>query len=280
MLTSRDSAGSEEASGHGVLVQEFSIEEGCEFLNSMLVGMDMANAETRTVLAKINTAFHGYPLALAQVAAFIRNGGCSLAEFLDIFQDKKNSKAISSIPVDDYHTTLSTVWDLSFQRLPERSRQIIEILVYFDPDSIPRELLEKGCKSKTGIYSEVVNLEYMASPVELWAALKGLRGQSLIRTNHDLKTISIHRFLQAQAFESICLEPSRQRKSFEEALFLLSNFQPEFPNVTQHWSPYLFRESEMCRSHIQWLARCFLKSPSIFSGMENRLGRLIFECAS
>jgi hypothetical protein len=280
LITSRDSAGVGNVVVCGLLVPEFSIHEACEFLSSMLLDLDMADIETRVLLEGISTAFHGYPLALAQAAAFIRNGGCLLAEFLDIFQDNKHSKAIASIPVEDYHATLSTVWDLSFQRLPERSRQIIEILVYLDPDRVPWELLEKGCIPKITGGSEVMNLSYMANPVDLWAALMGLRGQSLIRTNSHLKTISIHRFLQEQAFERLCLESSRQRKAFEGSLFLLSNFQPEFPNVTHHWSPDLFKESEMCLPHIQRLAACFLQSPKVFAGLENKLGRLIFECAS
>ncbi|KAM7187759.1 hypothetical protein V8F20_010816 [Naviculisporaceae sp. PSN 640] len=96
------------------------------------------------MLEKISTTFHGYALALTQAAAFIRNGGCALADFLGIFRDKKHSNAIASIPVKDYHATLFTVWDLSFNSLSEQSRQILEMLVYFDQHSVPYELFEKG----------------------------------------------------------------------------------------------------------------------------------------
>lgn len=74
----------------------------------------------------------------------------------------------------------------------------------------------------------------MADPVSFWAALQNLRGQSLKRTNPELKTISIHRFLQDQGFNPLCAEPSSRRRAFEESLFLLNNRQPEFPNVTKH----------------------------------------------
>lgn len=117
-----------------------------------------------------------------------------------------------------------------------------------------------------------VTVEDMANPVDLWAALKGLRSQSFIRTNAQLRTISIHRFLHN--------EPSRRRKTFEESLFLLSNHQPEFPNVTQHWSPDLFRDLELCLAHIKRLAARFLEAPSIFAGLENKLGKPIFDFAS
>ncbi|KAK3361282.1 P-loop containing nucleoside triphosphate hydrolase protein [Lasiosphaeria ovina] len=257
LLTSRDSVGIGGVVRDGVIVPEFSIEEGCDFLSSLLQNANVMfnySSQTRALLEEISTAFHGYPLALAQAAAFIRNGGCSLSDFLGIFQDKKHSSAIASIPVEDYHATLFTVWDLSFQSLGAQSRQILEMLVYFDPDSIPYKLLEKG-------------YFYMANPVDLWAALKGLRSQSLIKTNPELRTISIHRFLQEQAFKRFCLEPSRRRKAFHESLFVLSNLQPEFPNVTQHWSPDLFRGSELCLAHIKRLAARFLESPGVFAGL-------------
>ncbi|KAH8748999.1 hypothetical protein F5883DRAFT_528538 [Diaporthe sp. PMI_573] len=278
LVTTRNFAGTGEIIGEGVIVPEFSIQEGSQFLGSALQSIDMSDFATRTLLEDISTAFHGYPLALAQAAAFIRNGGCALSDFLDIFQDKRNSNAIASIPVEDYHATLFTVWDLSFQSLSERSRNILEMLVYFDPDSIPYTLLESR-KENTDA-SVAADLGYTTNPVGLWDALKGLRSQSLIRTNAELKTISIHRFLQEQASEHLCLDPRRRCKAFEESLSVLTDHQPVFPNVTQHWSPDLFKNSELCLPHIQKLAGCFMESPSTFSGLENKVGKLIFECAS
>jgi hypothetical protein len=280
IVTSRDSVGVADTVNEGVVVPEFSIDEGCDFLGSLLPKIDVQDPETRAQLQGISTAFHGYPLALAQAAAFIRNDGCALDEFLTIFQDKKQSNAISSIPIDDYHATLFTVWDLSFRSLSEQSRQILEMLVYFDPDGIPSELLEQSCASQARGQAGGVDLSYLANRVKLWDALKGLRSQSLIRTNSELKTISIHRFLQEQAFNHLCAEPSRRYKAFKEALFVLSHRQPEFPNVTQHWSPGLFKDSDMCLAHIARLAARFLESPEVFAGLENKLGKLIFECAS
>lgn len=280
LLTSRDSVATEEVTTSRVIVPEFSVSEGSEFLSSLLPDGVISNPESRAILKDISYTFHGYPLALAQAAGFIRTGGCSLAEFLTTIHDKRNSTAIASIPVSDYHATLLTVWDLSFQSLNNQSRKILEILVYLDPDSVPHELLEKGCVAKSTDGNTSIDLSYMADPVSFWAALQNLRGQSLIRTNPELKTISIHRFLQDQAFQNLCAEPRSRRRAFEESLFLLNNRQPEFPNVTQHWSPDLFKDSEMCLPHIKRLAARFLEKPEAFAGLENKLGKVLFECAS
>lgn len=196
LVTSRDSVGTREVVGYGEVVPEFSIREGSDFLALLIHTGDMFDTKNRSTLEEISTTFHGYPLALAQAAGFIRHGGCSIYEFLSIFRDEKHSSAIASIPVEDYHATLFTVWNLSFQSLSPQSRQILEMMVYLDPDSVPYELLENGCTPKTSGETPIMGLGYMANPVDLWAALKGLRSQSFIRTNAQLKTISIHRFLQ------------------------------------------------------------------------------------
>ncbi|KAI1842360.1 hypothetical protein JX265_001792 [Neoarthrinium moseri] len=280
LITSRDSVKTGEVLGDRLVVPEFSISEGCKFLSSLLPGIDESKPENKASLESISTTFHGYPLALAQAAAFIRNGGCPLTDFLNIFRNQRHSNAIAAIPVSNYHATLFTVWDLSFRSLDSRSREILEMLVYFDPDSVPYKLLENGCINKTPGGNELSDLSYMTDPVALWDALQGLGAQSLIRTNSELRSISIHRFLQDQAFQHLCNEPNRRRAAFEKSLFLLSNYQPEFPNVAQHWSPGLFADSELCLPHIKRLTTRFLESSEIFVGLENKLGKLIFECAS
>lgn len=280
LITSKDPVAAEEIVDNRVTVPEFSLSEGCEFLSSLLPDVDVSVPKNKKNLEDICTVFHGYPLALAQSASFIRTGGCSLDKFLTLFQNKRNSMAIKAMAVSDYQKTLLTVWDLSFQALSDRSRQILEILVYLDPDTIPYELLETGCLNKSTQSKGFASLEYMANPVEFYDALRGLRGQSLVRSNRALRTMSIHRFLQEETFQHLCAEPARRRRAFEETLFLITNFQPEFPNVTQHWSPDLFRESELCLPHTMRLAHRFSEDPEVFAGLENNLGKLIFESAS
>ncbi|KAI0859127.1 hypothetical protein F4860DRAFT_483967 [Xylaria cubensis] len=280
LVTSRDSFRSLEAIGDGLTVPEFSIREGCNFLSSMLPDVDRLEPDNQAVLEEISTTFHGYPLALAQAAAFIRNGGSSLTEFPNIFRNRKHSVVIASIPIDDYHATLFTVLDLSFRSLGKRSRQILDLLVYLDPDSVPYEILQKNSAHARSGDTVAKDLSFMADPVEFWDALQGLRSQSLIRTNSKLKSISIHRFLQDQVYRRLCDNPMHRRNAFENVLALLSSFQPEFPNVTQHWSPDLFKDSETSLAHIKMLAERYEESPETFKGLENRLGKLIFESAS
>jgi hypothetical protein len=217
---------------------------------------------------------------LAQVGGFLRSGGCPLRQFLPKIRDRNNSRALAAITVSDYPESLLTVFELSFSSLENHSRQVLDILVYLDPDSIPYDLFQSGCVSKSPLEDDNMDLKFMAEWITFWNALKGLRVQSLIRDNPDLQTLSIHRFLQEEAFHHLRQDPLRRRRGFENALFLLGNKQPKFPNVTHHWSPELFEDSKLCLPHIFKLTDRFLESPETFTGLENRLGEVIFECAS
>ncbi|KAF1963705.1 hypothetical protein CC80DRAFT_588059 [Byssothecium circinans] len=276
ILTTRDNVSAEDICTNGTMVPEFSRAEGRDFLRSLLPAGVCATFESEHILEDISDVFHGYPLALAQIAGFIKSGGCSLEDFLAKFRDTITSGTIAAFPVADYKA--STVWTMSFNTLSARSRQILEILVYLDPDSVPFQILREGCIPTVEIQLDT-DLGFMSDPLQLMEAIRGLGAQSLVRTNPDLQTISIHRFFQDQAFHHLSKTPTRRRKAFEEALFLLANKQPIFPSVTKHWSPDLFRASEQCLPHIMKLASRFIEFPDIFKGLENGLGKVVSECA-
>jgi len=61
IITSRDSVAIEEVANERVIVPEFSVIEGCEFLSSLLPDVDASLPENRAVLENISATFHGYP---------------------------------------------------------------------------------------------------------------------------------------------------------------------------------------------------------------------------
>jgi hypothetical protein len=104
-----------------------------------------AISDEDTAAAKEICQLLGYfPLAMVQMSSFIRNRGCSFEEFLVLFK-KFASKIISkSEPVVEYGHTLSTVWNLSFESLSPKSRNLLNLLAFFDPDFILERLLTKS----------------------------------------------------------------------------------------------------------------------------------------
>ena len=263
---------SEELAVAGERVAEFSVDEGCNFLRAQLP--DSITRDAHHEIRQISAIFHGFPLALGLASAYIRTRCCQLEEFVRIIKDDKHLDALNSIPVAGYEWTLSTVWKLSLSSLDASARTVLEILVYLDPDSIPNELFQKGYPN----CSVTDPLAFLSNPVEFFAATTALRQRSLIRTNSHRDTFSIHRYFQASAFRQICENPRVRRQSFEYALSLLCNMQPE-DNTKQHWSPQCWEPTQRYLPHIKTLESRFLESPASFKGSETKLARLLFHCS-
>jgi hypothetical protein len=98
---------SKEVTANSQAVLEFSIDEGRDFLNHSLPDDVTANAQE--IAWRISSTFHGFPLALGQIAGYIRTSGCSLEDFVRMYEDKKNAIALIALPVKGYHSNIATV---------------------------------------------------------------------------------------------------------------------------------------------------------------------------
>ena len=274
IFTSRDCILSKNLTRNNYQVLEFSVEEGCGFLRSALPRNLTINAADD--LKRVSETFHGYPLALGQIAGFVQTYGCSISDFLKFYEDKKNPADILNLPVKDYHANLATVWDLSFSSLDENSRTILEILALLDPDSLPYDYFTHGTVDQHGQWPR---LGFMADSFKFLAALKRLRSQSLVRINPDLHTISMHRYFQDSVRQQIYQDVRRQHDPFQEAVHLLTIIQPEFMNHSQHWSPRNWAGSEQYLPHIKVLEGRFLEGPSRFESSASKLAKLVYHSA-
>lgn len=254
------------------------MEDGRGFLAAHLPGMDEISEQDDQRLTAISKLSQGYPLALSQITGFICSGGYSLNRFIEIYDNKRETSRIFSLPIPDYHATLSTVWELSLSSLPEAARALLDIVSYLDPDSIPYELFNAA----EGVQDEsnaVRALGHLAGAFAFHQCLQNLMSQSMIRLNPNTETFSIHRYLQKKGYEELCNDPQRQQNTFERVLYLLERTQPELENINRHWSEHCWAGAEKYLSHIKVLGAHFLESPRSFKGFENRLGKLTSQCA-
>ncbi len=106
-----------------------------------LTGVDSNNNEDSTAAKDICQLLGGLPLAIVQMSGFICDRGYSYEEFLPIYR-KSAAKihAREERPVE-YNHTLSTVWDLSLQNLPQDASILQIFTAFFDPDKIEERLL-------------------------------------------------------------------------------------------------------------------------------------------
>ena len=274
VTTSRDSICSGEWTRNSHQVLDFSITEGCEFLRLSL--SDPVPVDIEKDLRKISDCVHGYPLALSQIAGFIRTNSCSMHDFWTLFHDKRRSVTISTYQVQAYDANLATVWDLSFSMLDDDSRVILEIFAFLDADSLPLKLFQHGSLDQ---HNKWPRLGFMADPLKFIEALKRLRSQSWVRNNGALPTISIHRFFQDNVRDVLHKEPLLESQAFEEALHLLGIIQPRFMNHSQHWNPQHWEGSKQYLQHVQSLEKHFLSTPRIMDSSAAKLARIVYHSA-
>jgi hypothetical protein len=283
IITSRDSVMSKSPFWESAVVPEFTIDEGCTFLRTLLPTSLTQTAETD--LKETSIILGGHPLALSQAATYILGEECQVYAFLKAYHDQRKQPEILTSTVSDYELDLSTMWKLSLSTLTPDCHYLLDILTFFDPDSVPYKLLTDGALSlarsfvhscKTSAQSG--RLQFLADQNTFTGLLRTLRKQSLIRTNFCSSSFTIHRLVQEYASQRLGSNRDRERKVFADALSLLGSMQPK-DDCTRHWSPHLWDNALVYFPHVRALESRFREKPAAFWGFENSLARLLFNCA-
>ena len=88
------------------------------------------------------------PLALDQAGAYLEETGCSLSDYLELYERyrlallKRKSSTGSEYP----HTVAST-WTLSFSQVEQAdpaAADLLRVCAFLHPDAIPEEILIEG----------------------------------------------------------------------------------------------------------------------------------------
>lgn len=100
-------------------------------------------------------ALGGLPLALTQMGAFIAQRKLPLHDFLPLYERNATKIDQRKIGLSDYQHTLSTVWDVSLERLSGPSSHLQKLLSFFEPDSIGHSMLVEGSRTVAEQNSEL-----------------------------------------------------------------------------------------------------------------------------
>ena len=69
-----------------------------------------------------------------------------LSDFLPLYE-KHTARIDKKKPAgSDYEHTLSTVWDVSFSKLPGSSIELLNLLAFFNPDGVHEQILIEGSR--------------------------------------------------------------------------------------------------------------------------------------
>lgn len=143
LVTSRDFNPALGPAQTGFHVQPFDDTTGSDVL-LRLIGLDVELPSNRERAKEITQALGGLPLALGQIGGFIIQRKCPLKDFLALYE--RNTAKIDSrkTGLSDYEHTLSTVWNMSFNKLSGNPRRLLNLLAFFAPDAISEGMLIEG----------------------------------------------------------------------------------------------------------------------------------------
>ncbi len=157
----------------------------------------------------IAVALAQFPLALDQAGAYIEETGCSLHDYLQLYQQHRYALlARRGKQARHYPESVATTWSLSFQRVEQTNPAAAELLrlcAFLAPDHIPQELLTEGAAHWPPMLQQAV-----ADPLAFNQVLATLRAFSLVKRLGEDQQLSVHRLVQVVQLEHLSIEEQCQ----------------------------------------------------------------------
>ena len=249
LTTSRNPNVASNSSNGSFQVQPFNDYEGAKILLKLL-NKDMNSPSNHELAEGISHALGGLPLALNQIGAFINGRKIRLEDFLPLYERNAAKIDAKKASLSDYDHTLSTVWEMSLNKLSGFSRSLQEMLAFFNPDKIEERILQEGSQNSV---TTGTDLEFLADEFDLLEAEEALIEATLINKSADNAQLSVHRLVQAATM---------RRLSTQDRIMYLDTVIEVlcwgFPNT---WSEDVghqrqsWERSEMCLPHVGHLVQ-------------------------
>ena len=123
-----------------ILLEPIPPEEGSALIQRYL----RRGGSEKEAAESLSRELGGLPLAITHFAGYVAKSQCTIEQILESYRQRyKSSQIWSAAPTastSDYTHTLATVWDLAWHRLSGDARQLLEIMAFLNPDSMPERL--------------------------------------------------------------------------------------------------------------------------------------------
>lgn len=146
------------------------------------------------------TLMGGLPLALDQVGVYIDETGCSLANYLQLYQQQRmhllNRRGILR---QDHPQSVTATFLLAYKCVEQSQKvasDVLRVCTLVHAEAIPEELFVKGA-THLGLEMIITDL------AQFDLAIAVLRNQSLVQRHPATRTLSIHRLVQVVLQESM-----------------------------------------------------------------------------
>lgn len=156
---------------------------------------DISGDDDEAAAAALVHELGGLPLALHQAASYVAENPIGLAEYLVLYRNHRpRLHHLGSAP--DYDFRVGTVWEVSFQMLPETAQTLINVLAWLAPEEIPLDLLSRRVTTDAvpaTVASKVDGV--FGSELDYLNAVSALSAYGLVTVND--RNADIHRLIQA-----------------------------------------------------------------------------------
>ncbi|KAF2682646.1 hypothetical protein K458DRAFT_432621 [Lentithecium fluviatile CBS 122367] len=246
-----------------------------------LTGLQPLDNNDAKAAREICQLISGLPLAMVHMSSFIQDRGYSYEEFLALYKKHAERIFLKDQSQVDYDHTLNTMWGMSLLSLSKNARVLLDLLSFFDPDSIPERLF-----IDTGAKTLEPRLAFLTDEFDFGDAVSELMTKtSLINRSAFSKSLSLHRLVKFAMFIRVPEE--------ECTLYLDSTIQllyHAFPNTWDTRGPeqgHGWRSWESCSAIVAHLSSLMglqkqynLKATNVdvFSELVFRIGTYLWEC--
>ncbi|MFL5653828.1 MAG: tetratricopeptide repeat protein, partial [Ktedonobacteraceae bacterium] len=249
-------------------VEKMGLDEGVMFLlrrtKVIAPGASLAQAmkESQVQATEIVAALDGLPLALDQAGAYIEETRCGLPQYLNLYSKRRKELLLrrGRFPTDHPDSVVST-WSLSFQQVEQESlatADLLRLLAFLYPEAIPEEIITLGA-AELGPLLEVV----VSDPLKVDTIIELLLRYSLIRRTPEVKSLSIHRLVQAVLKDG--MDRDTQRLWAERAIRAVNCAFPDVELQTWERCRHCLPHVQICATYIEEYVLAFPEVARLFN---------------
>jgi len=218
-----------------------------EFLLERTAGRRIETPNDEEIAEKLAQEAGFLPLVLEQIAAYIAHNKCSMAEYLQQWENEREQVLKWYDPRQmKYDVPVAVTWQRTFDRLNVSAMTLLRLCAFLAPEMIPTAMFEED----TDVSDEAAELQckeigIKKSKFNLKDALSELAVYSMI--TREEKGFTIHRIVQEVIRSRI---PQQHRRLWvERTLLLVNNFAPTESGDVRTWPVW-----DVLRPHAEIIA--------------------------
>lgn len=250
LVTSRDPFAKEHffSDGTGVDLEPLSTDDSASLLRTLIAKTEASQtSDEKDASVELATHLGGLPLAMTQMAGFIRRRHLSIREFVILYANDARYAEIHDVgnatQERRYGYTLATAYN--FQGLSPSTTRLLQLLAFMNPDRVQEYIFTNPQLSKD---KKRDSHSWAASAFE--NARYDLLACSIIKRNIQKKELWIHRMIQAEVRTRMDEEDRYQ--TFKDAVTLLTEVWPPGDHSSQK-----IKRWAVCEELLPHMERCY-----------------------